>query len=448
MELRRSRWRIWCATPANERVFSAVLTAGAAGTLVKLAGMLKLVVVARYFGIGDPLDAYLIAFLLPSFFAEVIGGSFHAALIPAFVAVRERRGTAAAQSLLSSIVGVSTALLTAMGLLTALSIDGLLPILGSGFSAENFVLTRRLFFLLLPVLILSGVSTIGRAILSAVDRIGLAAGAPCATPLVTIALLIMAGRTWGPYALAAGAAAGSATELGLVAWGLHRQGLSLLPCRPVTDPVLHEVLRQYAPVVVGALCMAGAAVVDQAMAATLGTGSVSALNYGNKLVTVFLAIGSGALSTAVLPQYSRLAALANWNELRSMLASCARLVLAIALPVTLVLLAASEPLVAFFFQRGAFTEADTAVVASVQRFALLQLPFALLATLMARLISSLRANRLLLWGAALYLAAATCLDLLFMRWLGVAGIALATTTVSFVYLCYLSAVVLRLWKRR
>lgn len=108
------------------------------------------------------------------------------------------------------------------------------------------------------------------------------------------------------------------------------------------------------------------------MAAMLGPGSVSALNYGTRLVTVLLAVGASAMSTAVLPHFSRMTVLEDWKGVRHTLRTYTRLILVVSIPVTGVLIALSLPLARLFFQRGAFTGEATHVVAAVQSFALIR----------------------------------------------------------------------------
>ncbi|HEX3726851.1 MAG TPA: hypothetical protein VHV08_11440, partial [Pirellulales bacterium] len=63
---------------------SAALLA-CATVLVKLAAFFKDLLVARSFGAGDELDAFLIAFLVPSFGVTVLASSFAPAFMPSYI---------------------------------------------------------------------------------------------------------------------------------------------------------------------------------------------------------------------------------------------------------------------------------------------------------------------------------------------------------------------------
>jgi len=109
----------------------------------------------------------------------------------------------------------------------------------------------------------------------------------------------------------------------------------------------------------------------------------------------------------------------------------------VTIPVIVVLMFISEPLARLFFQRGNFTGMATGVVATVQRFALIQIPFAMLMALVVRLISSLKMNTLLPGAAIVAATLNLVLDLVLIRWMGVAGIALGSAIAQGASLIYL-----------
>jgi putative peptidoglycan lipid II flippase len=167
--------------------------------------------------------------------------------------------------------------------------------------------------------------------------------------------------------------------------------------------------------------------VDQAVAARLTSGSVAALAYGAKVIALITTLGAGALGTALLPYFAKMVAVANWDEVRHTTRIYSGLTLLVGIPLVAVLIFFSGQIIALVFQRGAFTASDTALVAEVQALYALQIPFFVLGILYARLLSSLGANRVLLWSTAITFPVNVALDIILSRFLGVAGIALATS---------------------
>ena len=419
------------------------MTVGGFTLVVNLAATVKELVVARQFGTGDSMDALLIAFLLPSYAVNVLAGSCSTALVPTFVQVRENEGQEKAQQLLSGVIIWNTGVLAAVSVLLALTASFILPMLGSGFSITKVALSRSLFFVFLPILVISGLKMTWAAILNACDRFALVALSPIVIPLATIGMLFWVGRTWGIYALAVGTLAGYLIEAALLAWGLKRNGFCLMPRWHGFDHTLRKIVKQYIPVVAGALLMCGTMLVDQSMAAMIGTGSVATLSYGGKVVTLILGIGSVSLSAAVFPHFSRMVAAYDWAGIRHTLKTYTYLILIVTIPLTLILVYFSEPLVHLLFERGAFTSMDTWRVSQVQALFLLQLPFYFLGILMVRLISSLNMNHILMQGAIINLFFKVFFNYFLMQRLGAAGIALSTALMYMVSVIYCSIMLYR-----
>lgn len=447
MKAALERWQQWGKESASHRIFSAAVTIFSVTALVKVVGAAKVVLVARYYGTGSALDAYLVAFLIPSFFGDVVAGAIASAFIPSLVDVQEHEGRGAAQRLLRNIAGYCTFICLMLTAIMLAASGPLVSIVGSGFSAEKLALTRSLLLVLSPIVLMGGIGAVWRAALNTMEQFAVPAAAPAITPLTTIAAVVLTaaiGRRPDAFTLAWGTAAGSCLESGLIGWRLGRCGYFPLPWWSAADKATKRVIQQYWPIMLSSLVFGATVYVDQSMAAMLGSGSVSALNYGTRLLSVALAAGPGALGTAALPQFSAMVARQEWGGLRKTLGEYRRKVLVLAVPLTLVLVAASGPLVRVAFQRGAFTAEDAKVVVGVQQFALLQVPAAILSAMLARLVSSMRENRKLLLGAAVSLGVNIVLNYVLMQWFGVAGIALATSVAAYIYYCYLERVLFRM----
>jgi putative peptidoglycan lipid II flippase len=322
---------------------------------------------------------------------------------------------------------VSLGLMVAVSLAVGILAPYFLPLLGSGFSPAKLMLTRRLLYALLPFIALSGLATNWTAVLNAGERFGLPALSAILTPLSTIASLLVLGRAWGIFTLAVGTVTGVGLQAAVLGWMLRERGVRLEPRWYGWDPSLRRVIGQYPPLLACSLLMGSGDLVNQSMAAMLEPGSVAALNYARKVVSVFIVVGATPLGTAALPYFSQMVADRDWIGCRRTLKTYSRSIALVMVPLTLALAAFSHPLIRIVFQRGAFTAEDTKVVSHVLVFLSLQIPFYILVILGIRLISALKRNFVLMVIAGMSMALNVLLNLILMRYMGVAGIGLSTS---------------------
>jgi putative peptidoglycan lipid II flippase len=409
------------------RVLASAAMLGSMVVLVKLVAFAKDWLVAQRFGASDELDAFLVALIIPSYAVVVLAQSFGMAFMPTYIRVAHRDGAPAAKHLATSALVSGTAVLIAVTLVLAVAARYLMPWIGTGFDASKLALAASLFYVLAGLLIASGVSTILAAVLNAGERFAVASLAPLAVPAVTVVVFWFGQERYGIYALASGTLCGFICETLILSVAAMRRGLLAWPHGVGFDASLQFVGRQYVPVAIGALLMSSSLVIDQAMAASLGSGSVSVLNYGNKIVALVLGVVAVSLSTVLFPRFSRLIAEGRMSELSHTIRVFGALIVAVSLPLIVVLAILSEPLVRLVFERGAFTPETTAAVSEVQRWLLPQIPFYVLVMVGYRLLSALDGNALLLRIGALNLFMNVSGNLVFMHWFGVKGIAMSTS---------------------
>jgi len=427
----------------NRSILRAAISIGAVGVAVKLAATAKEIAVAGVYGRSDAMDAFLAAALIPSLLVNLISESMNQALIPTLVRVREQEGRDRAQQLLSNSMLSLCLLLIAASALMALAAPVFFPLIASHFPAAKLALSIRLFYGLLPIVLMTGVAVNCAAVLNTLDRFALPALAPIVISVSVIAGALTLGARFGIWAMVYATLAGSLLHAALVASMMHAHGYRFRLRWCGTTEASREVCRQYGPVLLSGLVASGGLLVDQAMAAMLPSGSVSALVYANRFVTVVVSLFAGAISTAIVPYISRVVAHRDWPACRHTLRTWVRLTALVSVPIALLLIAGAHPLVRLVFQHGAFGPRDTAIVARALAMFAIQIPFFVVSRVFYRFIVAMRRTDLIFYCGAINLALDIVLNLVFMRLYGIAGIALATSlwmVATFFFLWY--------WSRR
>jgi len=349
------------------------------GTLAsRLLGFVRDSLVAALLGAGPVADAFLVAFQLVNVVRRLLTeGALNAALVPAWLRIRETGGAAAAAAFAGRLLGtISAALIAAtalIGLLMPLVITALAPGFVGTATLQLAVNDARL---MLPYLAFAGPVTVLMALMNAQGRFALTAFSPLlfnvALIAVTIALL-----TWRQdaslNALVLAATVGLAGLLQLSILLMRRGDGVATPLRIAFDAGMRKFFAKAIP---GMIASSGPQLlmVAGAIIASAATSAVSWLYFANRLVELPLGLVGVAMSTVLIPQLSRAVHDEDASAIAQAESRALELAAGLALPATLGLLVLSEPVVRMLFEHGAFTATDTAATARALMWLALGLP--------------------------------------------------------------------------
>ncbi|MGA2249748.1 murein biosynthesis integral membrane protein MurJ [Terracidiphilus sp.] len=409
------------------RVFHAATTVAVFSMAVKLAATAKEFVLAGVYGRSDAMDAYLIASMIPNLLINLFAESMNQALIPTLVRVRIQEGAEQAQKLLAHTMMRLVLLLVGASIAMALLAPVAFPLIASNFAASKLESSIHIFWMLLPVVLLAGVASNCTAVLNTMDRFAIPALAPALMPLGIIASALLFGRQYGVWAVICGNLLGVAAYATFMAWIMNGHGYRFALSRGGESQAAREVARQYGPVLLSSVVASGGLLADQAMAAMLPPGSVSALVYAGRFASVAVTLLAGALASALTPHFSVLVADADWSGCRRSLRHWAGITALVSVPIAIALIAGAPFLVRLTLQHGVFTARDTAAVAPVMAMYALQIPFFAVSRVYYRFVLAMRRTDLILYCGIINLVLDIVLNIVLMRWMGLAGIALATS---------------------
>ena len=401
--------------------------------LAKAVSFFKDADVVRRLGISDALDAFGLAFGAHTFACSMLGGGVPNAFLPVYSRLQHELGHARAERLALQTATSHALSLVFVGALIYGFAPQLVVFLGHGFPEPKQQLSLRLMRDLLPFLFCYGMSMHLSMWLRGNKEFALAAATPILTPAAILAALALSGPNASVDTLVWGTNLGGLLHLTVLcaalARRLPREPGWLAGCLRQIEPGNREVVASALPFVISGLVLVASPIIDQAMAAALESGSVTVLNYADKVCGIILALSANAAAEALFPFFSDVVARRNWPGLKRQLLHTPGGILAVAVPLVALLFWQAPLIVKLLFQRGNFTVMDTARVAAVLRCASLQIPFYIASLLMSKVVIALQANWFTLATAFVSVGANILFNLLLMRWYGVAGIALSTGVV-------------------
>lgn len=424
--------------PDHQRIFKGAFRVAVFLLLGKAAGAIKEMAVAYRYGVSDAVDAYQFTMTMATWLPVTIVGVLSVVLIP--VLVRLRRAEAAErEQFIRELQGWVAAVGVALALLTWFAWPQVLGALGQGLSARVGEMTGELLLAFAPVSALLLVAGISAARLRSHERHvnTLLDSVPAVATLAWV-MLAASAESVGP--LLWGTLVGYAIQTAWLAWLAARAdgGFWGAPTLTLRSPHWPELMGAAGVMLIGQVAMSFVGPLDQYAAANLGANANATLGYASRLLSLLLGIGAVSVGRAALPVLADVQARGDTARARAMALKWSVLMVAAGAGAVAVGWLLAPWGVSVLFQRGAFTAENTAAVAHVLRWGLLQLPFYFGVLILVQLLASQNRYRIMAAIAVANFALKAALNTVLAPRMGAAGIMLATSLMYLLsYVCYL-----------
>ena len=344
-------------------------------TLVsRITGLVRELLIASTFGASALTDAFNVAFRIPNLFRRLFGeGAFSQAFVPVLAASKAQHGELATQTLIDHAATVLAWALLVISIIGVAAAPALVWAMASGLQQNPrgfevaVVMTRWMF----PYIAFMSMVALAAGVLNTWRRFAV----PAATPVLLNLCMIAAAWLGAPwfktlglepiYALAGGVLLGGVLQLGVQLWalkklGLHpRIGLRWRALRSAwADPGTKNILKLMGPALLGVSVAHISMLINTQIASHLATGSVSWITYADRLMEFPTALLGVAMGVVLMPQLAAARAAGDAAKYSAMLDWGLRLVLLLAVPCAVALIAFAKPLVAVLYHYGAMTEHD------------------------------------------------------------------------------------------
>jgi len=405
--------------------FMAILT-----LVSKCIGFLREIVMANYYGTGTVNDAYVMAENIPNYLLAALVSAVGAAYMPTFSRKYELEGPEEANRFTSSLINMLVTVCCAIVVIGEIFAGNIVKLFAPGYSAEAQALTTVFLRMMFAVAVLGIFITIFGAYLQYRG---------CFLPQIIfgyiqsisiIAVILISVRTTYlilPLGLIIGYLLRSVFSIKLA----HDNGYRYVPDFSF-GPAIKEIAIMAVPVFIGGYVSQINSFIDKILASNLAGGSVSSLNYAYLVLGVITELTVTVIATIAYPKFNQAVALRQYDRLSETSESAINLAAIITIPFTFGCILYSEDAIQVLFERGAFDEAATALTGTALRFYAITLFFAGTARIITYIFYSMKDMKSSLYCSLVSVAVNITLNLLLVKRLGVAGLALATGLASIV----------------
>ena len=399
--------------------------------LSKIIGFARESLIAAYYGATAETDAFFFAYSMPGMIFPAVCSSLSTAFISLYVKHLEEDGKVLGDQYASRMLNATVLLglfLSALGVILS---PVIVPLLAPGFTAEQDLLAIRLSRMSMGAFVFLMLQYMLTAILNSKQRfIGAQLAAlSYSISIVVITVFLGPGQSMDTLMLTViGGMLIQAMALALSCIGHFHWTISLSPFHHETRHLIQLAL----PILLGNSVVQLNEIVDKALGSTLPEGSLSALNYGNTLSALVITVFITSLSTVLYPTLTSNAATGNLEQYgRTLLKSMSGLSL-ILVPITVITLLTSEDIVEFVYARGAFDHLAVEYTSIVLACYAPMFVFSGIREVLTRGFFALQDTRSPMWNSSIGVGCNIVFSLLFVRWIGIAGIALGTTVSALV----------------
>jgi len=415
---------------------SGVIFAVATG-ISRVIGLVREIAQAAVFGIGGPVNAFEIAYLIPNTVRSLVADSaLSAAFVPVFSDLLVKGERQRAWRVASSLFWL---MLVGLGGLTALFIiiaPLVMGIFGYGPHDEFGAIAANLARILFPLVLVLGLTGIVVGILNSYDHFTVPALSP-----VLWNLIILLGLGLGVHSTTSDATrlyiyAGAILVATIAQFLLPLPWLYGLDGRlhmviDIRDPAVKRTFMLMVPVTIGLGLININALIDQLFATHYLNPhrDPAAIVRAFRLYMLPQGVFSVAVATVLFPLLSRHASRQDWTAFQRTVGTGLRLISFLLLPASVAAAVLATPIVRLLYQHGQFNAAATEKVAPCLAAFALGLTFNGTMLMLNRGFFSLQSPWIPSWVAFGNLGLNAILDAVFYRF-GVWGIPLSTSLVN------------------
>ncbi|MEG1287711.1 MAG: murein biosynthesis integral membrane protein MurJ [Clostridium sp.] len=413
------------------KLAKATFTLMIATIIAKVLGFVRELVLASGYGTSIYSDAYITAMNIPTVIFAVIGSTLATVLIPMYMEVDRDLGKEKSLKFINNVFNLVVLSCIILSILGFIFTEEIVDVFAIGYEGKALELAINFTRITIIGIVCTGLSYVMTSYLQIKNNF-IMPGLSSVPKNIIIIVSIILSINHSPYIMIWGTLIGTASEFVFQLPYAIKHGYKYIPVIDLKDKYIKKMAWLMGPVLIGVAVNQVNTLVDRTLASTLVSGSVSALNYADKLNGFVIAIFITSISSVIYPLLSQLSAEENKTRFTRSVIKSINSVIVLVLPISVGTIVLSTPIVRELFQRGAFDARATAMTAlALAMYSVGMVAFGL-RDVLGKIFYSLQDTKTPMRNGVLTMVMNVIMDFIFIKHFGLSGITLSTSVASII----------------
>lgn len=394
--------------------------------LSKVLGFGRELALTYVYGASAPADAYITAVSIPTILFASVGAALATTFIPLFYEVDKIEGREKSLEFANNVFNMVIILSIILSILGFVFAETLVKMFAINFTGEKLELAVEFTKIMIFGVVFIGLNKIMTAWLQISGKFTIPGMIAFPYNILIIGGILISSKG-NINIIAISTLIAMASQFLFQLPFAVKSGYKYKVYINIKDKYIKKMLGLIVPVFIGAGVDQINTIVDKSLASTLGDGFITILNSANRLNGFVLGLFIVTIASVIYPTLSKLSNEDNKEKFAKSVSQSANTVVLLIIPISVGAIVLAEPVVRIVFQRGAFdSEATSMTAIALACYSIGMIGFGL-REILNKVFYSLQDTKTPMINGALAMCMNIVLNLIFIKFLGHAGLALATS---------------------
>lgn len=394
--------------------------------LAKIIAIVRQMVLTYFYGAGSISDAYLLAQSIPNILFLLVSSAIGVSFTPVFMKVKEEKGDKESNRFTGNILSILIIISSIFVVFTLIFARSIVFIFANGFDESTASITAT--FLRISIFSIYFVGMVG--VFSAYLKIKGDYFSPSiigiALSFVEISSCIIAAKVNDIF-LPVGILLATMTQWIIVVIASKKRGFHFYPHIDFKSKYIDRAIKISLPIMIGLGVDQINVIIDRTIASTFSSGSISSLTYANTIVTIVHTVIAVSINSIVFVEVTKHASAGKRELVVDEIFKGLEKALMLLVPAMVGLICFAQPIVKNLYERGNFDSTQTLITAEILVFYVIYIIPNGIRIIVQSYFYAYGRTKFCMYAGFVAVAVNIVFNLCLSRWMGVNGLAMATS---------------------